>query len=111
MPRQPKLNDQEAEFLRRRQEEATQAIAGYKAAAKLLNETRAKRADAIAQLDKLVAEAEGALKDAMKVLVNTIGVSGAQSIGLALKPKRGGRPRKVEPQLPPPPVWSGGDAA
>ena len=110
MPK-PKLNDLEAEFLRRRQEEATQAIASYKSAAELLDETRAKRADVLSQLDKLVAEAEATLKDAMKVLVTTIGADGARSIGAALKSKRGRRPRKVK-QLPaPPPVWSGGDAA
>lgn len=111
MPKQPKLSESESEFLRRRQEEATAAIAKYKAAARLLDETRAKRADALDQLDKLVAEAEATLKDAMKVLVSTIGVSGAQAIGLALKPRREGRPKKPKPQLPPPPVWSGGDAA
>ncbi len=111
MPKQPKLSPMEAEYLRKRQEEAAAAIAKYKASVQLLDEVRAKRADALDQLDKLVNEAEAALRDATKALVATIGVSGAQAIGAALKPRRGRRPRKVK-QLPaPPPVWSGGDAA
>ena len=110
MPK-PKLDATATEFLRRRQEEAAQAIASYKSAVKLLDEVRAKRADALSQLDKLVAEAEATLGDATKALIDTIGTEGAQAIGAAVKPRRGGRPRKVKPQLPPPPVWSGGDAA
>ena len=115
MPRQPKLDATATEYLRRRQEEAAQAIANYKTAARLLDETRAKRSDTLAQLDKLVDEAEATLKDATKALVDTIGVSGAQAIGAAIpsKLRQGGRPRRPKPQLPPPPmpVHFGGDAA
>jgi hypothetical protein len=98
----PKLSDQETEFLRRRQEADARAIAAHNAAIEALAEAGAKRSDAIAAHDKLVAEAEARLKDARTALVEQLGPTAASTLGVALRGStRGRKPRAVAP--PPPP--------
>ena len=90
----PKLSAQDNEFLRHRHAEDLKAILRHNVAARALDYATAQRETAIAEHDKLLAEAEAAMKDARTALIEQLGPAAASVLGVT--PTKS-RPRRASP--------------